>query len=295
VRQILDAATETARPVIDKRRHALHVALPEEPLEVDGDPLRLAQVLSNLLTNAAKYTEPGGTIRVRVRREANQAEITVEDNGIGIAPDQLERVFEMFRQVPGPAHLTEGGLGIGLALARGLVEMHRGSLHAASDGIGRGARFVVRLPLLHETAAAKTPSPCHSDAAVTPRRILLVDDNADAADSLAMLLRLHGHEVQTAYDGETALRVAAEFRPEFALLDLGMPRMDGFELARRLRMQDGGARVTIVAVTGWGHDAERQHTRAAGFDYHLTKPVEFKALADILEQSTEGERAVPAV
>ncbi len=284
LREMVHAAIETARPQIEGRRHALEVALPEDELALEADPLRLAQVLSNLLTNAAKYTEPGGRIGVSARRATDLVEITVTDTGMGIAPDQLERVFEMFTQLHPASHLGDGGLGIGLALARGLVELHGGSLEAKSDGIGLGAQFIVRLPLPQLEAARQPPAPRAAVVTTASQRILVVDDNVNAADSLATLLRLQGHVVRTAYEGEAALSVAAAFRPDYVLLDLGMPRMDGFEVARRLRAMEHGAGAIIVAITGWGQEADRMRSNAAGFDYHLTKPVGPEVLAEVLQR-----------
>jgi CheY-like chemotaxis protein len=215
-------------------------------------------------------------------------EIAVTDTGIGIAPDQLERVFEMFGQGHAPSHLREGGLGIGLALARGLVLLHGGTIEARSDGVGRGSTFVVRLPLAARTI--ETPRDASRDFAAPrcARRILVVDDNADAADSLAALLRLEGHEVEVAGDGATALRVAGVFRPDVVLLDLGMPGVSGLEVARRLRSSEEGRSALLVAITGWGQAEDRRSTEAAGFDYHLTKPVDPETLTEIIARPLEA-------
>jgi signal transduction histidine kinase/ActR/RegA family two-component response regulator len=273
---VIDAALETARPLIDAARHVVKVDVPAEPLELHADPLRLSQVLANLLTNAAKYTNPGGSIDLTVRKAGVAIEISVRDNGIGIEPHLLGSMFEMFWQGPGSKHSVQAGLGIGLALARGLVELHGGTLTAHSDGLGRGAEFLIRLPLSSVEALKQDKDTAHAEqtVAAAPNRVLVVDDNADAATSLAMLLRLQGHEVEIARDGITGLEVAKRFRPRVALLDLGMPRMNGYELARRLRELDGGAQMTLVAVTGWGQAEDRRRTAAAGFDHHLTKPID---------------------
>jgi hypothetical protein len=281
-REIVQAAVESARPHIDGRSHALEIVVPEDPLPLEGDPLRLAQAMSNLLTNAAKYTEPGGRIVISARRDGEWIELVVEDNGIGIAPDQLEQVFEMFGQGAAPRHLTAGGLGIGLALSRALVTLHGGSLVARSAGIGQGAQFAVRLPAMQESRAAATASAARRLDGVPARRVLVVDDNVDAAESLAMLLRIDGHDVRTAHDGDAALREVEAFRPDVVLLDLGLPGMDGCETARRVRAGSGGEQVLLVAVTGWGQAEDRQRTRAAGFDHHLVKPLDAESLPLIL-------------
>jgi PAS domain S-box-containing protein len=283
--EIVLAAVEMTRPHIEGRAHVLEIALPEEPLVVHGDSMRLAQVIANLLTNAAKYTDPGGRIRVSARKVERHAELLVADNGIGIASEQLERVFEMFSQGAAPAHLTAGGLGIGLSLSRGLVELHGGSLEARSAGIGHGSTFVVRLPLLEETSASLEERPHPLTGALGPRRVLVVDDNVDAADSLALLVQLEGHEVLTAYDGETALSKAASFRPHVVLLDLGMPGIDGYETARRMRAMRSGAEMLLVAVTGWGQEDDRRRTAAAGFDHHLVKPLEVATLNRVIGEA----------
>jgi PAS domain S-box-containing protein len=268
------SAIETVTPLIQARRHELRAELPNQPLLLQADPLRLSQVVANLLTNAARYSEPGNLIGLAVRRRGEAAEITVSDHGVGIAQDQLEAVFEMFGQGSAPAALREGGLGVGLALARGLVELHGGSLEAHSEGMGRGSEFVVRLPIAVQTALPEKAHEPEPAEAAEAERVLVIDDNADAADSLAELLRLQGHEVRTAHSGEAGIASAAAFQPNLVLLDLGMPRMDGYEVARRLRAMEGGARLTLVAVSGWGQASDRRQTAVAGIDYHLTKPLE---------------------
>jgi PAS domain S-box-containing protein len=289
VAEVVHAAIETARPHIDSRRHQLDVSLPEERMFVHGDPLRLAQVFSNLLTNAAKYTEPGGRIQLSARRDEDCVEIAVTDNGIGIVPDQLERVFEMFAQGHAPSHLRQGGLGIGLALARGLVVLHGGVITARSEGVGQGSTFLVRLPLEGRTADLPAQSSRAHANSGRAAKILVVDDNVDAAESLLTLLLLQGHQVESAHDGEMALATAETFRPDVVLLDLGMPRMDGFEVARRLRSTSEGRAATLVALTGWGQDEDRRRTRDAGFDHHLTKPVDQEALEKILNSASDGQ------
>ena len=285
LRETIRAAVETARPVIERNRHALEVTLPDEPLAVDGDPVRLAQVFGNLLNNAAKYTEPGGHIQLSATRDGGEAWIRVADNGIGIAPSDLPRVFELFVQLDHSHAKHQGGLGIGLNLSRRLVELHGGSLTASSPGDGRGSEFSVSLPLASSALDASV-----MPASVLPRihrRILVVDDNRDAAESLGMLLTSMNAEVKVVFDGQSAL-ASAEWRPDAVLLDLGMPIMDGFEVARRMRTDPILRRVKLVALTGWGQDEDKRRTKAHGFDEHLTKPVDIAELNRILVQAAPG-------
>jgi len=250
-------------------------------LMVDADATRLGQVFGNLLNNAAKFTEPGGQIQLAVNRRDTSALVTVRDNGVGIPPASLDTVFELFTQVDQSLEKTRGGLGIGLSLARRLVEMHGGEITAHSAGSGTGSEFRVRLPL---AGPAPTAVETWHDQTVTSgaRRLLVVDDNRDAADSLAMLLGALGHHVRTAHDGLEGLAVATEFRPEVVLLDLGMPRLNGYDTARRLRAESWGERLLLVALTGWGQDGDRRQSREAGFDMHLVKPVEPATLEKLL-------------
>ncbi|HEV7609322.1 MAG TPA: ATP-binding protein [Steroidobacteraceae bacterium] len=282
LQSIVGAAVETARPLIDERRHQLALDIPEH-LHVNSDPLRLAQVLSNLLTNAAKYTNPQGKIRVVATQKSAELEMLVEDNGIGIAPEDLPKVFGMFAQLRAAQDHAGGGLGIGLALAKGIVELHGGRIEAASAGVGMGSRFTVRLP---NAAVAAVDAPVIGAArnghAAPNKRILLADDNRDAAESLAIILRLEGHEVELAHDGNAALRSYEERRPDVALLDIGMPMANGYEVARRIRAMPAGKEVLLIAITGWAQDADKAESRAAGFDHHLTKPIEPDALIDLL-------------
>ncbi len=274
-------AVETSQPVIDAEGHRLTVSLPPEPLWVHGDLVRLAQVVSNLVNNAAKYTERGGQISLAAVREVDEAVLRVRDTGIGIAPELLPRLFDMFFQAERRTKDSQGGLGIGLSLVRGLVELHGGSVEARSAGPGQGSEFVVRLPLLERderSSDRRNRSGQESEGKLAPRRVLVVDDNVDAADSLAMLLRLQGQEVAVAYDGPSALAKAEADPPAIAFLDLGMPRMDGYELARAFRARPALKGVLLVALTGWGQPEDRQRTREAGFDHHLVKPVEADAL-----------------
>ena len=278
---IVAHAVETARPLIDARRHDLTLDLPQELITVDGDKTRLAQVISNLLQNAAKFTDAGGRIVLKASRKGRHAIISVKDTGIGIPKELVPTVFELFTRCHPESDLGQGGLGVGLALARRLTEMHEGTITVHSDGPGQGAEFVVSLPLLATEAA---PARDHSHEsqgipAVAPRRVLIVDDSHDAAESLAMLLELRGHEVRMAHDGLEALAVAETFKPHIALLDLGMPKMDGYEAAREMRRHAWGKSATLIAITGWGQQQDRQRTAEAGFDAHLVKPV---TAADVL-------------
>jgi len=282
------SAVETSRPLLEARQHRLVLGPVPDTLLVDGDPTRLSQVFSNLLNNAARYTEPGGEVRVALRRDGNEAVAEVSDTGAGIAPEQLEAVFEMFVQA-GEGIEGHGGLGIGLTLVRQLVQLHGGSVSAHSDGPGQGSCFSVRLPLAATGADATTATPESVDAAaVSPRRVLLVDDNADAAESLSAALRLDGHTVALAHDGPQALALARLFHPQLVLLDIGLPGLNGYEVARRLRAAPGGEALRLVAITGWGQDADRERARAAGFDLHLTKPVDQQRLRASLARFAAG-------
>ena len=274
---VVDSAVETSLPLIQSAGHTLGVRLPDAPLWLDVDAVRLSQVLSNLLSNAAKYTPQGGSIAVSAHAEGGMAVIQVADSGIGIAPEALDAVFDMFAQAPHTVGISKGGLGIGLALVRHLVALHGGSVRASSPGPGQGSTFTVRLPLVavagpHADAGAGDPAQQAAAAPSDALRVLVADDNVDAADTLAYLLRMAGHEVRIAYDGEEALRIGAEFRPELAFLDIGMPRMDGYQAAQALRALPGMQGVRLAALTGWGAEEDRARSQAAGFDHHLLKP-----------------------
>jgi PAS domain S-box-containing protein len=276
-------AVETSRPLVDARGHALQVTLPQEALHVRGDCVRLRQIVANLLNNAAKYTEPGGRLELAVAREGNLAVLRVRDNGIGIAPAMLSRVFDLFTQAGSTRDGAQGGLGIGLTLVKRLVELQGGTVEARSAGLGLGSEFTVRLPALAPTSVQRPARPRRAAAEDdVPLRILVVDDNVDAADSLARLMELLGHAVRTAYDGPSALRAAASFEPEAALLDLGLPGMDGVALARCLREQHVDPPLLLVAMTGFGQSQDRRRTAEAGFDLHLVKPIELDALRSAL-------------
>jgi PAS domain S-box-containing protein len=269
-------AVETAEPLIRAGGHRLAIELPPEPLWVQGDPVRLAQILSNLLNNAARYTDKGGAIWLTARREAHAAVVSVRDSGSGIASGDLERVFEMFSRGE-----RSSGLGIGLALARRLAGMHGGTITAASEGAGKGAEFTLRLPLAPEDGKTSEPPPSGA-ALLPPKRILVVDDNRDAADSLGMLLKFLGADVQVAHGGREALEAFEAYRPSVVLLDLGMPEMDGYQVARAIRGRADGERVPIIALTGWGQEEDRRRSHEAGFDHHLIKPADIAALRALL-------------
>jgi CheY-like chemotaxis protein/anti-sigma regulatory factor (Ser/Thr protein kinase) len=267
--------------VIEAKRHVLKIEALDEPARFAADPLRLAQVLANLLTNAAKYTDPEGEIRLRATCSADTVTFSVADNGIGIPPDALQEVFAMFSQVKSAQDRSEGGLGIGLALARGLVHLHRGTLEVRSEGTGHGSEFIVKLPRRILDSAPEIRAGAASPPSVR-RRVLIADDNRDAADSLAMLLRMEGHDVTVVHDGRQALATIDSVRPEIALLDIGMPELNGYEVARQVRQGPLGMRITLIAVTGWGQASDKARAAAAGFNQHLTKPIEPDALMQML-------------
>jgi PAS domain S-box-containing protein len=282
---VVSSAVEASRPLIEKLGHELIVIMPPQPVHLEADPTRLAQVLSNLLNNAAKYTDHAGRIRLTAELHNFHVLIGVKDSGIGIPAEMLPRVFEMFTQVDRSLERAEGGLGIGLTLVHRLVEMHGGTVEARSDGPGKGSEFIVCLPLGVDARDREPEGRIDDDEkAVTPvtRRILVVDDNWDSAESLVMFLRMMGNNVHTAHDGLEAVEVAATLRPDVVLLDIGLPRLNGYEAARRIREKFGAGEIVLVAVTGWGQDEDRRRSKEAGFDYHLTKPVDFDALQKLL-------------
>jgi PAS domain S-box-containing protein len=287
VARIVQQAVETSGPLIEAGRHTLTVDVAPGPLVVDADETRMAQVLSNLLNNAAKYTEPGGRIRLSATRDHGKVVISVKDTGVGIPRAMLPRIFDLFTQVDRSLEKAQGGVGIGLSLVKGLVDLHGGNVEARSGGQGKGSEFIVRLPLLDE-AAAPIPKP---EKAMTGQlggyRVLVADDNVDSAMSLAMLLRLMGNEVHTAHDGMQAVAVASELQPDLALLDIGMPKLNGYETCQRIREQSGGRKVMLVALTGWGQDEDIRRSHLAGFDRHLVKPVEPSALEKLLGSMSE--------
>jgi signal transduction histidine kinase/ActR/RegA family two-component response regulator len=280
---VIRAAIETSRPVIDAGHHAISIDVPTGLPGLRGDAMRLAQVFANLLNNAAKYTDDGGNIHIGAWREADEVVISIRDSGIGIAPELLPRVFEMFMQVRRPARRAQGGLGVGLTLVKSLVELHGGSVVAHSAGLGKGSEFIVRLPVATEHAQACSDPPGLSGGGVLrDRKVLVVDDNRDAADSLAMLLRLMGADVRVAYGGEEAYQCYLAFRPSVSFLDIGMPEVDGYEVARRIRRDETSAGTILVALTGWGQEDDRRRSAEAGFNHHLVKPVHLELLESVL-------------
>jgi CheY-like chemotaxis protein len=281
---VLAGALETSRPLLDQARHHLSVTLPREPIPLWADPTRLAQVFLNLLNNAAKYTEPGGEISLLVEPDDGRVTVRVRDSGIGIPPDMITTIFNMFIQVDHSLERGHGGLGIGLTLVKRLVEMHGGSVAASSAGTGRGSEFVVRLPVLPTNEAVDSPATGEFPSYACHRRILAVDDNWDSIDSLATMLRMLGNEVRTAGDGVEAVEVAANFQPEIVLMDIGLPRLNGFDAARQIRDLPGGQAMVLVALTGWGQEGDRRRSREAGFDHHIVKPVDPVVLEELLAQ-----------
>jgi PAS domain S-box-containing protein len=290
---VVTDAVESSRPFIEASAHELTVSLPPDPIYVDGDAIRLVQVFSNLLTNAAKYTEKGGHIRLTVERKSGEAVVSVVDTGIGIDAAHLPHVFEMFSQVAPALERSQDGLGIGLSLVRGLVALHDGSVESHSDGLGMGSEFVVRLPVseMGEQTAQQPGGSRETSLPPRSRRVLVVDDNHDAAQSLAMMLRVMGHDTQTAFDGLEAIQAAATFRPDVVLLDIGLPRMDGYEVARRIRQREWGKTMLLTALTGWGQNEDKERARAAGFDHHLTKPVDPDTLSTMLAARAQTQKA----
>jgi PAS domain S-box-containing protein len=279
---LVHGAAHDLAATMDAARHTLRLSIAPAPVIVDGDATRLTQVVINLLTNAAKYTPDGGTIELDLSCTDGMAEIRVRDNGIGLPAAALATVFNMFSQLEPALERSNGGLGIGLALVRGIVELHDGSVHADSAGPGLGSTFTIRLPLATDGVCTPGPAPAHAHAAPSQLRVLVVDDNDDAAATLAMTLELHGCEVRTAPTAALALDVLPGFAPAVALLDIGLPDMNGYELARRVRQLPAGAAITLIATTGWGQQKDRERAFVAGFDHHLTKPIDFDLLRSYL-------------
>lgn len=290
-------AVETSRPLIDARRHTLSISLPSNPLIVSADLVRLSQVLSNLLNNAAKYTEEGGQIELEVRRDGPDVVFLVRDNGIGITGDMVPSIFDLFTQVDRTIDRSQGGLGVGLTLVRQLVEMHGGSVNVHSEGPNRGSEFVVRLPILNGAAKPEHPTEPGSspDGPATPRRILIIEDYPAVAESLRRMLHLGGHEVKVARDGDEALQTLVVEETDVVLLDIGLPGMDGYDVARSIRRRPRGDSIVLVALTGHGQEEDRRRSREAGFDHHLTKPVEPAALFSLLTRLPPREAGNPAL
>jgi signal transduction histidine kinase len=290
LREVIATAVETSASLVDAAGHKLDVDVPQQPLPIDADPTRIAQVISNLLNNAAKYTPEGGRIGLKVRVEDGQAVLSVSDTGIGIAPDAIDKVFEMFAQVPSSAGKPQGGLGIGLSLVQSLVALHGGSVSATSPGIGQGSTFTVRLPLLPSTPEASSrmdTSPGSSHPAQL--QVLVVDDNTDAAESLGVLLDIEGHAAHIAHTGAEALQLAQSQPLDVVFLDIGLPDMTGYDVARRMRLLPNMQKTLLVALTGWGTQDDRERTREAGFDRHLTKPAELPAVEELLRAAAQAK------
>jgi PAS domain S-box-containing protein len=285
---VLEQAVEVARPLIDAAGHELVIDLPPEPVFLNADRARLAQVFGNLLNNSCKYTRPNGRISLTVKLRGDEVEVTVKDNGAGIPPDKLDTIFDMFMQVDSTSDRSQGGLGIGLTLVKRLVEMHRGTIEPRSAGEGLGSEFVVRLPVLaRPPATARTGSegPAKSPS---ERRILIVDDNQDSADSLSMLLEITGNKTFLAHDGVEAVKAVEKYRPQVVLLDIGLPKLDGHEVCRRIREQPWGKDIVVIALTGWGQEDDRRKSQEAGFNGHLVKPVDYDQLLELLGELTNG-------
>ena len=278
---VMDAAIEAARPRLDGKNHQLSVSLPAENISLDADALRVSQILSNLLINAAKYSNPGSHIEVQATHQVDTLSISVKDDGVGLAPESISGLFKMFSQIEGVEGRSDGGLGIGLALVKGLAELHGGAVEARSAGLGQGSEFIVRLPVsAHQFSPPRLADP----TPVSPerRRILIADDNRDAAESLSLLLEMSGHEVRVAHLGQTALSLAQTFRPDVAFLDIGMPDLSGYEVARALRQEPWATDLQLIALTGWGQDDDRRCALDAGFDHHLTKPIDPDQLGSLI-------------
>ncbi len=289
-KSLMEAAVEAVQPAIDSRQHTLRVEYPPEPMWLEVDPVRIAQVINNLLTNAAKYTRPGGVIELGTRLEGHALAIFVRDNGAGLAPEMIPKIFNMFTQVESDLGRSEGGLGIGLALAKGLIELHGGRIEARSAGLGQGSEFCIILPkTLMVGAPAKQPSTSDGGASrVVGRRILVADDNRDGAETMSLLLSLAGHEVHVAHTGTEAFELANRVRPDVGVLDIGMPDLNGYEVAQRIRHEAWGENITLIAVTGWGQTDDKRRALAAGFNNHLTKPVDPDQLEGLLKPKNEN-------
>jgi CheY-like chemotaxis protein len=281
---MLATAVETSFPLIESGKHQLVVDISDEVLVLDADPTRIAQIFGNLLNNAAKYTPAGGKITLTAYRLEQEAVVSISDNGVGIEQDSLSVIFDMFNQVGRDIERSQGGLGIGLSLVRRLVEMHGGSVAATSDGINLGATFTVRLPLAQDVLKPVSKTLTVTTNSVNPLRIMVVDDNVDAAQTLCTILAMNGHTVEVAFNGLQALEVAKAFIPQAAFLDIGMPGMNGYETARALRELPSHEKIMLVALTGWGAENDRGRTREAGFNHHLTKPAELAAIDALLSR-----------
>jgi len=292
LRSVIGAAIETCRPKIDAKQHTLALDLPPQPIELDADPVRLAQVFTNLLINAAKFTNPGGRIELHVRRDHRNLVVSVRDNGVGMAPETIPHLFTLFSQANTALERSEGGLGIGLALVRGLVALHGGSVEARSGGLGRGSEFSVSLPVIAAMPERMSQAAGQASKPVKALRVLVADDNRDGADSCATLLEVSGHTVKTAYNGRDAFEFARQFQPDVALLDIGMPELNGYEVAHTIRGEPWGGTIVLVAITGWGQDEDRRRALAAGFDHHLVKPIDPTQLDALLQGSVQSNKGL---
>ncbi len=286
--EVIESAVEAVRPILDAKGHRLSVDLPAGSASIEADPLRMSQVLANLLTNAAKYSDPGGHIQVTARVEDRTLSLSVKDHGIGIPPESLEAIFEMFTQATAGRGMADGGLGIGLALVKNLVALHGGTVVARSDGLKKGSEFVVVLPVVEASPAGTTDVPTPAAEAGVRSRILIADDNQDAAETLRWLLEMEGHDVKVAHSGEAALTLAALFKPDTMVLDIGMPDLTGYEVAERVRKEAWGHGTQLIALTGWGQEQDRFHALQSGFDEHLIKPVAPDILADLIQRRQVG-------
>jgi CheY-like chemotaxis protein/two-component sensor histidine kinase len=291
MRGIVERALESVRSLIEQRKHELSVSLPAEPIWLQGDSTRLEQVVVNLLNNAAKYTDEGGQIWITVEQERGEVVLRVWDTGVGIAPELLPRIFDLFTQADRTLDRSQGGLGIGLSLVQKLVELHGGTVEAHSAGLGQGSEFIVRLPALSSAGESIIARIETAKQPAQTSRVLVVDDNMDAADMLVMMLQLFGHEVRVAYTGQTALETAVEYQPDVVLLDIGLPDMNGYELARQLHQQPQTKGVRLIAVTGYGQDSDRQRSQEAGCEHHLVKPVDPQKLQDLLASRVKQPRS----
>ena len=290
LRGVAQQAVETARTLMDQRKHRLNVALPPEPAWVLGDAIRLEEVIVNLLSNAAKYTPERGDIWLSMEEKGEEVVIRVKDSGVGIAPDLLPQIFDLFTQAQRTLDRSQGGLGIGLTVVRKVIEMHGGTTEAHSSGLGRGSEFIVRLPAVRSPAQVKIPGAKRAQPGQT-WRVLIVDDNADSADSIAAILETSGHEVEVAYSAQKALEMAVEHQPDIVLLDIGLPDMDGYEVAKHLRQTPELKEMRLIAITGYGQESDRQRSREAGFDEHLVKPVEWQKLEELLASLMKRPRS----
>jgi CheY-like chemotaxis protein/nitrogen-specific signal transduction histidine kinase len=287
VRKVVEQAAETVRPLIEQRRHELLLSQPAEPMWLHADPVRIEQVVVNLLNNAAKYTGEGGRLWLTMEQEGHHVVLRVRDTGVGIAPDLLPRIFDLFTQAERSLDRSQGGLGVGLTLVQRLVEIHGGTVEVSST-VGEGSEFMVRLPILQRPAVPPSETPSKAAEPLSRRlRVLVVDDNVDTADSAALLLQTTGHDVRVSYSGQTCLEEAGALLPDVILLDIGLPEMDGYEVARHLRQHPELKNVKLVAMTGHGHDTDRHRSHAAGFDHHLVKPVDPEKLHEILATATD--------